>query len=236
MAEVASRKLPFGLNEYIRLFTDGVQPNAGKERIALNYYKNINGSNKDAVAQFAQLEGDPNKIDTAVEWLYASYYHVAARDVRPPEANAILPVDNPREVDLQFSFIEFQDSQILRFLGNSAAVGRHEGILKFITDRGNVTRADIEAYYRQNIAAYVGSLVDEQVAILERDISASMLTEIKRVITDFMLAPSHATYDVLRIAYRRYAGDGTIVLGRTMEGISPVIREALLNNKILGAK
>jgi hypothetical protein len=41
-------------------------------------------------------------------------------------------------------------------------VGRHEGILKFITDRGNVTRTEVETYYRNGIRVLISETVDEE--------------------------------------------------------------------------
>jgi hypothetical protein len=35
-------------------------------------------------------------------------------------------------------------------------------MLKFITDRGNVTRAEIEAYYRSNIRGFISEVVNEE--------------------------------------------------------------------------
>jgi hypothetical protein len=40
----------------------------------------------------------------------------------------------------------YMDLQVARFLGDTAAAGRHEGILQFITGRGNVSRAEIQQY------------------------------------------------------------------------------------------
>jgi hypothetical protein len=161
-AEVTSKRLPFRLNEYIRTFADNVQPDANKERISLNYYRYVIGNNKSVVAQFAQLDEDQDRIDTAIEWLCASYYHVAVRDIRPQEAAAILPADNPKLADLEIGTVIFQEIQILHFLGNTATKGRYEGILKFITDRKNVTRAEIEECYRNSIRGLIAGIVDEE--------------------------------------------------------------------------
>jgi hypothetical protein len=76
-------------------------------------------------------------------------------DVRPVEASTIL--GNARQADLKLGAAVYQEMQMLRFLGNTDAVGRHEGILKFITDRGDVSRSEIESYLKQGI----NSLVDE---------------------------------------------------------------------------
>jgi len=160
MAEVTSRRLLYDLNDYFKHFSDGVQPDPDKERIARTYYRHVDG--KDEFAQFAQLEGNQNRIDTAVEWLLASYYSVNVRNIRPPEADAILPANNPKLADKKLGAAVMQDLQILRFLGNTAAVGRYEGILKFITDRGNVTRAEVEKYYRDGIRAHISEIIEEQ--------------------------------------------------------------------------
>jgi dipeptidyl aminopeptidase/acylaminoacyl peptidase len=56
----------------------------------------------------------------------------------------------------------YADMQLARFLGDTAAVGRHEGIIKFITDRGNATRAEVETFYRQNIGSLIAEVVNEE--------------------------------------------------------------------------
>ena len=164
MAEVIKKqRLSPMLNNYIKLFSDGAEPkDKNKTRIAGDYYKYVIGDYRDSVTMFAQLDERPNFVDTELEWLYASYYHVAVRDIRPPEADAILPANNPKLVDTILGAEAFQDIQINRFLGNTAAVGRHEGVLKFITDRKNVTRAEVEAYYRNGIRSLISDTVDEE--------------------------------------------------------------------------
>jgi hypothetical protein len=237
-----TRRLPFNLNDYVNAFSGGIRPmNPNNARIAGEYYRHAVGNE---VAKFAQLEGDPNRIDTDIEWLYASYYHVAIRDIRPSEAEVILPANNPREADLKFGFIAFQEMQILRFLGNTAAVGRWEGILKFITDRGNVTRAEVECFYRRGVSGFVSQIVDEQLARIREEyrevnrnvnVSASTLSGIKNAITDFMLAPNATTYRNLLQVYRNHAGDGAIVLGFSVGQLNEEVSSALANNRMLGS-
>jgi hypothetical protein len=62
---------------------------------------------------------------------------------------------NAKQADLKLGAAVYQEMQVLRFLGDTAAAGRHEAILQFITGRGNVSRAEIEAYLRGGIAAVV---------------------------------------------------------------------------------
>jgi len=94
--------------------------------------------------------------------------------------------------------------QILRFLGNTAAVGRHEGVLKFITDRKNVTRAEIEAYYRNGIGKLVSDIVDEKAAE-NQPINPTYITELKQILTNFFLNPTRENFDVLCQKGNRYA-------------------------------
>jgi hypothetical protein len=112
--------------------------------------------------RFAKLAGREYEIDTPLEFALLSYYSQPVLNIRPVEADAILPKNNPKLADMKLGAAVFQEIQILRFLGNTAAVGRHEGVLKFITDRKNVTRADIEKYYRDNIRGLVSEIVDEE--------------------------------------------------------------------------
>jgi hypothetical protein len=102
--------------------------------------------------------------------------------------------------------------QLLRFLGDTAAVNRHEAVLQFITNRKNVTRAEIETYYRNNIGKLVSQVVDEA----ERDAQASgrvtlpnnTIPEIKRLFTNFYLSPNQADYDsIINFTVNRKASD-----------------------------
>ena len=222
-----NRLLGFDLDNYVNCFSDGVPPNdKSRIRVVMNYYRNTQGTHKDAVAQFAQLEGDPNRVDTALEWLCASYYHIAIRDIRPPEAEAILPADNPKLADQKIGAAVFQEMQILRFLGDTAAVSRYEAMLKFITDRKNATRQEIEAFYRDNVRALIAGAVDEEFGKakidnmtliqiyadwerrgLVKDNSGKAvngITLLKETLTNFFLNPTQANYENIRGIYARY--------------------------------
>ena len=112
--------------------------------------------------RFASIDGNLNMVDTPLEFALLSYYSQPVITTRPVQADAILPANNPKLADLKLGAAVFQEIQILRFLGNTAAVNRHEGVLKFITDRKNVTRAEIEKYYRDGIRSLVSDIVDEE--------------------------------------------------------------------------
>jgi hypothetical protein len=112
--------------------------------------------------RFSVLGGDLEEVDTPLEISLLTYYSSAIINIRPVQADAILPANNPRLSDQKLGAAVMQEMQIVRFLGDTAAAGRHEGILTFITDRGNVTRADIEAYYRSGIRTLISDVVDEE--------------------------------------------------------------------------
>jgi len=116
----------------------------------------------------AALGGDDMLVDIPLEIALLSY-SAGVIDIRPAQAIEMLPADNPKQADLKLGSAVFQELQVLRFLGAStgsatstAAVGRYEGMLKFITDRKNVTRAEIEAHYRDGIRAFIADIVTEE--------------------------------------------------------------------------
>jgi hypothetical protein len=100
--------------------------------------------------------------DTPLEFALLTYYSSAVRNIRPAQADAILPANNPRLSDQKLGAAVFQEIQILRFLGDTAAVNRHEAVLQYIIGRGNATRTEIETFYRNNIRALVSQVVDEE--------------------------------------------------------------------------
>ncbi|MCL2722663.1 MAG: hypothetical protein FWD47_15145, partial [Treponema sp.] len=171
--EITMQRL-VGFDNYVPMFMGSApQPaNPNTMRVDSRYMRPI--TTDDNYEMFAGLAGSLSSIDTYLEFILASYYSPAVVQIRPAEADAILPVNNPRQADLKLGAAVFQEIQILRFLASSAdptgtgsatataAVGRHEGILKFITDRGNVTRADIEAFYRNGIRALISEIVTEE--------------------------------------------------------------------------
>jgi hypothetical protein len=150
----------------------------GQEMLNLNryatYFLNNNGrldrpylraATDEDYNRIAALGGDELSLDTPLEIASLSICPGVA-DIRPAEANRML--GTPKQADQKLGAAVFQEIQILRFLnasGGSAdntAVNRHEAVLKFITDRGNVTRAQVEAYYRNGIRALISDIVDEE--------------------------------------------------------------------------
>jgi hypothetical protein len=83
-----------------------------------------------------------------------------AVDVRPVDAVNML--GNAQSADLKLGAAVLQEVKILGFLGNRDAAGRYEAMLAFITGRGNAARAEIEAFYRQNVGALIAAEVDAQ--------------------------------------------------------------------------
>ena len=132
-----------------------------------SYFLNSNGSisrkyykeaSNDDLYRITALSGDPADIDTPLEIALLSSC-AGVVDVRPVAASNML--GNAKQADLKLGAAVYQEIQILRFLGNTAAVGRYEGILQHsIISRGNVSRAEIEAYYRNGIRGLIAETVD----------------------------------------------------------------------------
>jgi hypothetical protein len=86
-----------------------------------------------------------------------SYYSQPVLNIRPVEADAILPANNPRVAGLKLGSAVLKELAEIKFFdpNNRDAVGRYEGMLKFISDKNGVSRAEIESYLKQGIAAVV---------------------------------------------------------------------------------
>jgi len=190
---------------------------------------------------FSKLSGNEDWIDTPLEFALLSYYSQPVLKIRPKEADAILPANNPKLADQKLGAAVFQEIQVLRFLGDTAAVNRHEAVLQFITGRKNVTRAEIETYYRNNIGTLVSQVVDENIAKSRfGKPTADALTEIKNVITQFFLNPTLDNLLVVRQRDRYYANtDGdrgkaaSDVLVFSVVSFNPALAEVLLSGKLL---
>jgi len=147
------------------------------------------------MAKFGNLAGTVLP-DTPLEFALLSYYSQPVLNIRPAEADAILPKNNPKLADQKLGAAVFQEIQVLRFLGDTAAVSRHEAMLKWITDRKNATRAEIEAFYRDNIRELVTNAVDEGMQ-KTTSVSSAIKSEFKQAIINFYVSPSQTTFRTL---------------------------------------
>jgi hypothetical protein len=154
-----------------------------------------------------------------------SYYATSRINIRPVQADAILPANNPKLADQKLGAAVFQEIQILRFLGNTAAVGRHEGVLKFITDRGNATRAEVEAFYRANVRDLIAGVVDEEFNKI-----SFLLDKTRQVSYNAVLArnPQTGQY-VLSYGGVETNGETRTVTGNSVDALSSEMRNG--NNK-----
>jgi len=138
------------LREYSRLFLSG----AGF--LAPKYVRAASEEDRNRIRI---LGGNLEEIDTSLEIALLSNA-AGVIDVRPVQAKEML--GDAKQTDLILGAWVFQEIQVLRFLGNTLSLGRHEGELKIITDRKNVKRAEVEAYYRNGIRTLVSDTVDEE--------------------------------------------------------------------------
>jgi len=177
--------------------------------------------------RIAVLGGDARVIDTPLEIALLSNA-VGVIDIRPVEASRM--IGNTRQADLKLGAALYQEIQVFRFLSDTNSVGRYEGMLRFITDRGNVTRADVENFYRNGIRRLISDIVDEefnkpgQDGIVPAQVYADWERQgivrdsngravngielIKQVLSDFFLNPTETNYVRVRgITARILAGD-----------------------------
>jgi hypothetical protein len=111
--------------------------------------------------KIAVLSGNNEIVDTPLEIALLSTC-AGVIDIRPIEAQNLLPAD-PRTTGLKLGSAVLKELAELKFLdpSNTAAIGRYEGMIKYISDKNGVSRADIEDYLKQGIAAVVREKFNE---------------------------------------------------------------------------
>jgi hypothetical protein len=117
--------------------------------------------------KIAALSGVQTSVDTNLEIALLSC-SPGVVDIRPAEAGAMLPKDNPRLSGLKLGAAVYKELVELKFLDpqNAAAIGRYEDMLAFIIGRTDpagvrsVSLEDIDAYFRQGIGLLVAETVD----------------------------------------------------------------------------
>ncbi|MDR1113793.1 MAG: hypothetical protein LBL50_01730 [Candidatus Margulisbacteria bacterium] len=106
-----------------------------------DYYDNV-----------AKFGGSQTLVDTPLEIALLSY-SAGVVDIRPAKAVEMLPANNPKLADLKLGAATYMEMQMARFSGKDAAP--YAAALKFITDRSQVSEADIRKFMAQGIAAEV---------------------------------------------------------------------------------
>jgi tetratricopeptide (TPR) repeat protein len=93
-------------------------------------------------------------------------YHKAAADYRTGLAKGYDPggfrVDTSSKADMWFCGALYMEIAVNRFLGTSDAVTTYENGLKAVCDKNNVTRAEVETFYRQGVENLVRETVYEE--------------------------------------------------------------------------
>jgi hypothetical protein len=157
------RSSVLGLNGYIPPFLSGVSQgnDPNKMSVPSKYYTAIED---DIFYKIGALAGHEEDVDTSLEFVLATYYSPAVVSIRPPEAAAVLPAENPRLSGLKLGAAVYKELVELKFLDprNTAAIGRYEGMLHFISGRNGVSTAEIKSYFEQGIGALVAETVDAE--------------------------------------------------------------------------
>jgi hypothetical protein len=151
----------FGLKEYVASFSTR-PPENGSVFIRGKYFTEEGAA--DLYKQVSALAGDPDVPDTALEFAITSYY-TATVNVRPVQAAELLPA-NSQTSELKLGAVTYMEMQMARFTGGDAAP--YAAALRFITDRGNVSEADIKGFMAQGIAAEVDAQFNKVSFLLDK--------------------------------------------------------------------
>jgi hypothetical protein len=184
----------------------------GEINIRSRYILSIPKEERDV---FATLQGRETIIDTPLEFSLLSYYSPVVIEDATIRTNvdAILPRSNPREAGLKLGAAVYKELVELRFLDprNTAAIGRYEGMLKFISDKNGVSRADIETYYRNGIRGLIAEVVDEEFGNIEEEAKKekrltpfppAFVNEVKQALVTFYTTLNQANFDRINNLYK----------------------------------
>jgi len=118
--------------------------------------------------RFARLSGRSDLIDTNLEFALLSFYSPTVVKMRPAGANTQLPANNANNIrisGLKLGAVIYKELVETNFFnpGRTAALGRYEDMLQFISEQNsNITRQQIEQYYRSNIKSLITEILDEE--------------------------------------------------------------------------
>jgi hypothetical protein len=195
----------------------------------------IRAANEDDLNKFSALDEDREVIDTPLEIALLSTC-AGVIDIRPPEADAILPKNNPRLADTKLGAAAYMEMQAATFLGGDSAP--YAAALRFITGRGRVTEADIKGFVRQGIAAEVDKQF-KNTLLLPNEIQA-----VKDILAIFFIKPNITTFNAVRdVDYiytvttmslsgekKKAYADVMVAYGRTLLSLSPKLSTTVIES------
>jgi hypothetical protein len=160
-------------------------------------------------------------------------YHKAVADYRTGFEKGYEPsdynIDKSSKADMWFCGAMYMEIVTNRFLGKPAVVTAYENRLKTVCDKSGVTRAEVEAFYRQNIGSLIATVVDAEFnkgmrggvipavvyAQWKKDKvanGADALQIIKDCISNFYIDPTRENYEKLQMIDACY-GENSLKFG-----------------------
>jgi hypothetical protein len=143
------------VRQYNSCFPENKQIN-GRLNMDYRYYESVCDDHYDRISA---ISGDITDIDTEEEFFLASYLCSGVVTSRPVQATQMLPKN--RDNDLKVGAFMYQNLQIATFLRVSNASVYATLLNEFCTEN-RITRAEIEAFYRNNVRGLVSQVVDEE--------------------------------------------------------------------------
>ena len=129
-----------------------------------DYYSPIDwGHHENIYDTAAALSGEADEVDSVLEFALVSYFSPELLAIRPVKAAEMLPANN-RTSALILAYATLKELAEVKFLmpQDTTAIGRYEGMVKFIQDKHGLTRAEIEAYFRDGVRSFVAEIVNEE--------------------------------------------------------------------------
>jgi hypothetical protein len=205
--------------------------NSGTNLTDDTYVMNAKMSNRTEAVRIAGLNGN-KAFDTAEEIALLSAT-AGVINVRPVEAAGMLPAGDPALVDLQLGAMLYMKKAAVSFLGGGDPA-KYAAEIKFITDRGIVTEADIINFMVQGISTEVDNQFKNTL------LPPNEIKAIKDILAIFFLRPNTDTFNAVRDVSFIYTVTSIALSGekrKAYEYVTDVYRDTLrsLSTGLVGA-
>jgi tetratricopeptide (TPR) repeat protein len=129
-------------------------------------------------------------------------------------------VDKSSKSDMWFCATIYMEELFYRFLGNSDSATKLETILKIVCDKNNVSRAEVETFYRDNIRGVISEIVNEEFNKISFSLERGSVVSLTY---NFVLTrnPQNGKYDLV---YKNIYNEARSIIGNSFDELIRELR------------
>jgi hypothetical protein len=129
-------------------------------------------------------------------------------------------VDKSSKSDMWFCAAIYMEVLLNRFLGNSDSATKLETILKIVCEKNDVSRAEVETFYRDNIRGIISEIVSEEFNKISFSLERGSVVSLTY---NFVLTrnPQNGKYDLV---YKNIYNETRIITGNSFDDLIRELR------------